>query len=82
VGLTQDSAVLSQTYGYILVYTRRPCDPPSTYNMGGYASQSEMELARQGLMEMIGWTPPKWWQWWRWNDSRIPDNSVSATGAQ
>ncbi len=17
-----------------------------------------------------GWTPPKWWQWWRWGDSR------------
>lgn len=18
-----------------------------------------------------GWTPPKWWQWWRWKDTKI-----------
>lgn len=18
-----------------------------------------------------GWTQPKWWQWWRWNDTRV-----------
>jgi hypothetical protein len=18
-----------------------------------------------------GWTPPRWWQFWRWNDTRI-----------
>lgn len=26
-----------------------------------------------------GWTPPKWWQWWRWGDTRLPewwDNSM------
>lgn len=17
----------------------------------------------------IGWTPPRWWQWWRWSDT-------------
>jgi hypothetical protein len=22
-----------------------------------------------------GWTPPKWWQWWRWNDTRLPNKA-------
>ena len=21
--------------------------------------------------EMAGWTPPKWWQWWRRGDTRL-----------
>jgi hypothetical protein len=19
-----------------------------------------------------GWSPPRWWQWWRWQDTRLP----------
>jgi hypothetical protein len=24
------------------------------------------------LAEASGWTYPKWWEWWRWNDTRPP----------
>lgn len=27
-----------------------------------------------------GWTPPKWWQFWRWNDSRA--NRLADNGPQ
>ena len=27
------------------------------------AQEKCLEWAKKG-----GWTPPKWWQWWRWND--------------
>jgi hypothetical protein len=32
------------------------------------------EAAREviRLAEKDGWTPPRWWQFWRWNDTR-PD---------
>lgn len=29
----------------------------------------EMEAARRETAKRIGWTPPKWWQYWRWLDS-------------
>ena len=19
----------------------------------------------------LGWTPPRWWQWWRWGDTKL-----------
>jgi len=30
------------------------------------ALREAIEFAKRG-----GWTPQKWWQWWRWNDTRI-----------
>lgn len=31
----------------------------------------DLETARLEAFRMAkeaGWTPPKWWQWWRWSD--------------
>lgn len=27
------------------------------------AFNATLEFARE-----LGWTPPRWWQWWRWRD--------------
>ncbi len=34
----------------------------------------EMERERAEAfktLKKVGWTPPRWWQWWRWNDTRL-----------
>jgi hypothetical protein len=34
------------------------------------------------LALLSGWTPPRWWQWWRWNDhprSVVPPADVVAS---
>jgi hypothetical protein len=23
--------------------------------------------------KLLGWTPPRWWQWWRWGDTRFTE---------
>jgi len=33
-----------------------------------------IEIAQEQALKsakQAGWTPPKWWQWWRWKDTRI-----------
>lgn len=32
--------------------------------------EEALDSATQSAIGM-GWTPPKWWQWWRWNDTRV-----------
>jgi len=35
--------------------------------------QPSYEEAKRKCIEWAtkhGWTPPKWWQFWRWNDTR------------
>ena len=36
---------------------------------------SSLEEARASALHMAlasGWTPPRWWQWWRWQDPAYP----------
>jgi hypothetical protein len=40
-----------------------PTEPPSE------TRRRLIEAAREA-----GWTPPRWWQWWRWNDTRVVGN--------
>ena len=46
----------------------------------GEAQESAFRWAIQ-----LGWTPPKWWQFWRWGDTKLPpglklDDSDDAPG--
>lgn len=34
--------------------------------VNGYSSPREALLAAVTDAKELGWTPPKWWQWWRW----------------
>jgi len=42
------------------------------HNSVGVSGLKTMKEAREQALELAkngGWTPPKWWQWWRWNDT-------------
>jgi len=54
------------TYGYVMTFSR-----------AGHEFTVEVEglnTPQQALRELIrcaralGWSPPKWWQWWRWKE--------------
>lgn len=58
------------TYGQNITYT----------DFYGYKTTSCVsgcgtpEEALQQAIELIkddGWAQPKWWQWWRWHDTRV-----------
>lgn len=38
----------------------------------GCQTAEEVRAKAIDMAEMSGWTPPRWWQWWRWNDTRVP----------
>ena len=43
-------------------------------------SNHSYDAALEGVWRIargMGWTPPKWWQWWRWRDSRPPQGGAS-----
>lgn len=44
----------------------------------GHASAAEAIDSALRMAEQSGWTPPRWWQLWRWSDTRrrpSPDNT-------
>lgn len=41
-----------------------------TVEVGGYNTPEEAAKAVREIADEMKWTPPKWWQWWRWNDTR------------
>jgi len=55
-------------YGYEISWTPKWGEGMQRIREDGFTSRSEMEQARRETIERIGWTPPKWWQWWRMND--------------
>lgn len=36
-----------------------------------HSSPNEARRAVIALAAKQGWTAPKWWQFWRWNDTRV-----------
>lgn len=57
-------------YSYGITWTKRDGTVCTTSGTGYY----EREVRKQVLRSVIrqGWTYPRWWQWWRWDDTR-PD---------
>ena len=59
-------------YGYDITYTelfhgRTTC---------GVMGHEDLEMAMVEATQLAlsdGWTQPRWWQWWRWGDTRVPD---------
>lgn len=58
------------TYSQDITYTdfwgRKTICGVSGVETSEIAKQQAIELA-----EMDGWTNPKWWQWWRWEDTKL-----------
>ena len=40
----------------------------------GHADVSECMAAIRAAAFQMGYTPPRWWQWWRWTETRLPVN--------
>jgi len=38
----------------------------------GFASYDMANKIAIKVAKDMGWTPPKWWQFWRWTDTRLP----------
>jgi hypothetical protein len=36
--------------------------------VGGCDTREEAMREALKLAKESGWTPPRWWQWWRWGD--------------
>ena len=34
----------------------------------GFDTLGEAETKAWAQAKRVGWTPAKWWHWWRWND--------------
>lgn len=35
--------------------------------------QDDVAIEAVNQAKLNGWTPPKWWQWWRWSDTVVPE---------
>lgn len=58
---------MGATFGYHYRFTDR--DGTVTAGDGeGFPSHTEAMASMERCLRGFGWTPPKWWQWWRWSD--------------
>jgi hypothetical protein len=68
--VTEDHATMTTrgtSHGFTIQQTRID-GTSAAWSVSGCGSPEE---ARQKAVEWAqrdGWHPPKWWQWWRWND--------------
>lgn len=59
-----------KTFGRQIVWTEFGGDKVSVAVSGCADHQEAFEEALR-LATMDGWTPPRWWQFWRWGDTRV-----------
>jgi hypothetical protein len=60
------------TYGQELHWTPGPFDGTMIYGVRGCATPEAAWEAVVATAQRDGWTPPRWWQWWRKRDTKIP----------
>ena len=59
------------TWGAEIIW--RSCDGSiSSASTRGCATREDAWRETLALARGTGWTPPRWWQFWRWHDTRIP----------
>lgn len=54
------------TYGQTIHWTG--WDFESTVSVQGCSSSEEAFSEAVLTAKAMGWTPPRWWQWWRWSE--------------
>jgi hypothetical protein len=62
------------TYGVTIRWTDR--NGQQSCGVDGCETREEAWEQAEGFARRGGWTPPKWWQWWRWHDTRLPSANV------
>lgn len=57
-------------YGYRIDWT--DSDGTRSYaSTNGHRSPAAARDAALRMAKAMGWTPPRWWQWWRWDDTQV-----------
>ena len=57
------------SYGFNITWRQKNGETSVTVR-----GRDTLEEAKQDCIESakhFGWTNPKWWQWWRWGDTRV-----------
>ena len=57
-------------YGFNISWTHRD-GSITTVEVYDHDSLDDAKKAAKESAIYFGWTPPKWWQWWRWDDTRL-----------
>lgn len=55
------------TYGYCVAWTSRDGGTESVSVEGCTTPEDARRQAMEAAIG-LGWTAPRFWQWWRWND--------------
>ena len=58
------------TYGFTIKWTTVIGDR-ITFGVNGCKTCDEAKQQALEIAKDLGWTRPKWWQWWRRNDTKI-----------
>lgn len=58
-------------YGQVITWTDAAGNK-HTASVANCATPEDARIAVLALARASGWTPPRWWQLWRWNDSPGP----------
>jgi hypothetical protein len=59
-------------YSYGLSWHRQPGDTTSV-SLGPYSDQEQGEQEFAQALTTMGYSKPKWWQYWRWGENRPSD---------
>lgn len=66
-------------YGQSIYWTDRDGTVTRTTTKGHSTPEDALRDALKQA-RAFGWTPPKWWQYWRWNDWREPKAKLKRAG--
>jgi len=58
---------MSVTFGQQISWTGRDRSKSAVTVKDYPTHQEALDAALKSAMA-FGWTPPRWWQWWRWGD--------------
>lgn len=59
------------TYGQSIVWTERD-GSVTTVSVSDCVTPDEARGKALKSARLFGWAPPRWWQWWRRSDTRLP----------
>lgn len=62
---------IMKTYGQSITWTEYGNRSRSTITVDGRKSADQATKDAIDDAVYFGWTPVKWWQWWRANDTKI-----------
>ena len=75
---------MRETYSVTITWHPKPGETASV-SSGHEETEAKAFEAALGMAERLGYTPPRWWQWWRYGENRdfaFPERPGPGTGAQ